>query len=185
MSLLPSSMHNTRRGYALAQWLLQDVQYVANILSTLLGDTRSFRCQFSAPQVHAVLDGLRHRSGWCHAGHNQIIATLALVNSTVCPRLHADFVSVSPLCASLYLKGGLIQQWRGHPCVMRAGAGAVHLLWTGHRVCCQQRRAAAAPAAPAVQRHKRIWHEAVWKLAAGVSRRPALPQGPCLPGKLW
>ena len=153
MSLLPSSMYNTRRGYALAQWLLQDVQYVANILSTLLGDTGSFDNLLSALQLHAKLERLRHRSG-CHAGHTRIVATLALVNTNVCPRLHADYVTVSPFCGSVYLKGLLDPAMERPPlCVMHAGAGAVHLLWTGHRVCCQQRRGAAAPAAPSVQRH--------------------------------
>lgn len=37
VSLLPSSMYNTRRGFALGQWLLQDIGEVAALLSALLG----------------------------------------------------------------------------------------------------------------------------------------------------
>ena len=40
----------------------------------------------------------------CHAGHNQIIATLALVKTTPCPRLHADYVTVSPYFLSKLLR---------------------------------------------------------------------------------
>ena len=55
----------------------------------------------------------RKRCANCNAGHNQIIATLALVKTTLCPRLHADYVTVSPL------RSGLLGKNRDDPAASR------------------------------------------------------------------